>query len=287
MKLIFSRKGFDAQYGGRASPILPDGSMISLPIPSENDIRKLGDLYHEKINLGDLALDLTGKFDRNSLIHFDPDLIENMLPRKPGWRPTLGQSDAALSHLTNQGITRGDIFLFFGWFRHVENYSGRWRYIPNSHDFHTIFGWLQVDDIVKTHEFNSGSYKNYQWLKSHPHIESSILTNKKNDSIFVGKAKLDIGIDASDLSGGGVFSKFSRKLRLTADEKSRSIWELPAWFSPDGRMSTLTYHGNERRWTQKGETTLLQTVAKGQEFVLNCEHYPEAENWIRNLFLPD
>lgn len=34
MKIIFSRKGFDASYGGYPSPILPDGRMISLPIPT-------------------------------------------------------------------------------------------------------------------------------------------------------------------------------------------------------------------------------------------------------------
>ena len=34
MKLIFSRKGFDSSAGGIPSPILPDGRMISLPIPA-------------------------------------------------------------------------------------------------------------------------------------------------------------------------------------------------------------------------------------------------------------
>ena len=34
MKVIISRKGFDSGYGGMPSPILPDGTMISMPIPS-------------------------------------------------------------------------------------------------------------------------------------------------------------------------------------------------------------------------------------------------------------
>lgn len=33
MKLILSRKGFDTHNGGGPSPILPDGRMLSLPIP--------------------------------------------------------------------------------------------------------------------------------------------------------------------------------------------------------------------------------------------------------------
>ena len=34
MKIILSRKGFDSENGGYASPILPDGSLVSLPIPN-------------------------------------------------------------------------------------------------------------------------------------------------------------------------------------------------------------------------------------------------------------
>jgi Nucleotide modification associated domain 3 len=34
MKLILSRKGFDSAYGGVPSPILPDGTLCPLPIPS-------------------------------------------------------------------------------------------------------------------------------------------------------------------------------------------------------------------------------------------------------------
>jgi len=33
MKVILSRKGFDSSYGGCPSPILPDGTLLSLPIP--------------------------------------------------------------------------------------------------------------------------------------------------------------------------------------------------------------------------------------------------------------
>jgi len=34
MKFILSRKGFDSKSGGYPSPIFPDGSLISLPIPA-------------------------------------------------------------------------------------------------------------------------------------------------------------------------------------------------------------------------------------------------------------
>ena len=39
MKIILSRKGFDSKFGGMASPILPDGTLLSLPIPSNDDVK--------------------------------------------------------------------------------------------------------------------------------------------------------------------------------------------------------------------------------------------------------
>ena len=33
MKVILSRKGMDSESGVMASPILPDGTLLSLPIP--------------------------------------------------------------------------------------------------------------------------------------------------------------------------------------------------------------------------------------------------------------
>ena len=38
MKIILSRKGFDCTNGEQASPILPDGTLLSLPIPSHDSI---------------------------------------------------------------------------------------------------------------------------------------------------------------------------------------------------------------------------------------------------------
>ena len=46
MKIILSRKGFDSEYAGQPSPILPDGTLLSMPIPYSNEIIKYTDLYH-------------------------------------------------------------------------------------------------------------------------------------------------------------------------------------------------------------------------------------------------
>lgn len=36
MKVILSRKGFDSSNGGCPSPIMPDGTLLSMPIPSDD-----------------------------------------------------------------------------------------------------------------------------------------------------------------------------------------------------------------------------------------------------------
>lgn len=36
MKFILSRKGMDSAAGGFANPILPDGTLLSLPIPDDS-----------------------------------------------------------------------------------------------------------------------------------------------------------------------------------------------------------------------------------------------------------
>ena len=53
--------------------------------------------------------------------------------RPPDWRPAFGQVGAAQKHLEQQGVSVGDVFLFFGWFRDViRNTDGRWKYNPRA-----------------------------------------------------------------------------------------------------------------------------------------------------------
>jgi hypothetical protein len=63
MKVILSRKGFDSSYGGFASPILPDGRIISLPIPSsDKEALRYSDLkLDDKTTYLDLIMQIKGK----------------------------------------------------------------------------------------------------------------------------------------------------------------------------------------------------------------------------------
>jgi hypothetical protein len=42
----------------------------------------------------------------------------------------------------------------------------------------------------------------------------------------------------------------------------------------------LTYHGDHSRWEKVKDGVMLTAVSRGQEFVLDCDHYPEAINWL-------
>ena len=141
MRLILSRKGFDSASGGCPSPILPDGSLLSLPIPDSASSIPYAALEWRGVNVGQMVADLTGdpKWP-NQHAHVDPDLDPQAYPRADGWRPLFGQMGAAQGHLRKQGVAPGDLFLFFGLFRPVEKKQGAWRFVKRSAAQHALWG---------------------------------------------------------------------------------------------------------------------------------------------------
>ena len=203
MKIILSRKGFDSSNGGHASPILPDGKMLSLPIPSSREWDNLeyreiftpeDKTYHQLIE--ELK---TGFAIGHQSVHLDPDLVKCVRQRKPGWRPAFGQYDKAAGHLRNQGVAKGDLFLFFGWFQHTKYVNGQVRFRGKSKNgFHAIFGFLEIGDIIIANE--GTEFPN--WLNAHPHAKC-VYTKCTNNTIFVAKPKLSFD---SKIPGGGLLN---------------------------------------------------------------------------------
>ena len=113
MKIILSRKGFDnGKDSGRfPSPILPNGKIISFPIPSSEGNLSWDDLETEEIDLKKIIQDLLPTNYLNKSLHLDPDLNRKKEKRTKGWRPALGQVNAAAGHLLNQHVEKGDLFL--------------------------------------------------------------------------------------------------------------------------------------------------------------------------------
>ena len=62
-----------------------------------------------------------------------------------------------------------------------------------------------------------------------------------------------------------------------------SNWRLPRWFYHDGDKPPLTYHPDRRRWRHDDNHAYLRSVGRGQEFVLDLAHYPEAVEWLSDL----
>ena len=283
MKIILSRKGFDSSAGGVPSPILPSSRLYSLPIP-ENPVDSRPDLSYRGmtangVSAGDLVLDLTrGKVKPDQTPHLDPDLDYNSVPRKAGWKPLFGQAGAAESHLQKNGVKEGDIFLFFGWFRKVELVKGVYRYISNAPDLHVIFGWLQIERRIDV-----GPCKEIpDWAMDHAHCVRTKHSNP--DVIYISRETMHLPFHGIDKSGAGLFGKFDPRLCLTMQNQNRSIWQLPGWLRlEDGKKKGLSYHRSAKRWTVQNDFTRLATVGRGQEFVLDCDEYPEALDWLADL----
>jgi hypothetical protein len=279
VKIILSRKGFDSGAGGVASPVLPDGAMISLPIPSKSSPIRYEDITLRGHSLGALASRLTrGKVKAHFNAHHDPDLEAAAYRRERGWRPLFGQADQAQKVLEREGVGPGDLFLFFGWFRYAEVLGEDVRFVKGAADQHVIWGWMQIDQVWPV-----ASMEVPVWARYHPHVAAGDHLN--HNTLYVAKQKLAItGIDG-DLPGAGVFETHHDRLVLTSPGASRTIWDLPAWFEPRDGRPALGYHEDPGRWTRSKDRVRLQSVARGQEFVLDTTKYPEAIPWLRQLFL--
>ncbi len=283
MRIVLSRKGFDSSAGGIPSPILPDGRLYPLPIPDERSPFPYDTLSIAGESLGKLIADLRPThLPKITYAHLDPDLDRTSMTRPVGWRPIFGQAGAAQSHLANQQVSEGDLFLFYGWFREVEQVNGRFHYKADSPDQHIIYGWLQVDSSWPVAKSVISDCKVPDWVCSHVHFQRTGL-KQANDTVYVSTKQLNLPGMPSSLSGGGLIGQYRPSLSLTADGYSRSHWLLPDWFYPEKGKRPLSYHGDMARWQKTEQNVLLRTVSRGQEFVLHSEDYPKSIAWVEAL----
>lgn len=262
MKAILSRKGYDDQYGRRPSAIMPDGQMLSFPIPvSEEHGVSSRSITYAGISLEELFEQL-GHKERHLNHHLDPDLglyCINGIPSKCAG--VFGQAHIASAHLEKQGVGVGDVFLFFGSFRHVDGVPGSYKYRKGESPFHAIYGYLVVSEIINVtagleHEFGAKRFLH------HPHWPNRELPSYSNNRLYVGNRY-------------GAF-RFTEALRLTKPESGmKSLWHLPQPFAD----TCLSYH--KMRGEVVRDKFELPTVAKGQEFVFSMP--PSLEAWAKGL----
>ena len=247
---ILSRKGFDSQFGGHPSPILPDGTMLSLPIPEL-------DANHLSCDSGCRYCDLNLKnFPVNGCFcHLDPDIRPELYHALPEhWRPILGQCGAAASHLQGQKIKEGDIFLFFGLFQYWHPDNG-FTGLP----FHAIWGYMQIAEIIDLHE-TPNALSRYTW---HPHTKPCLMDGKTEhlpNLLFIGSERLSF---APEHPGYGAFC-FQEALQLTIPGESRlTHWRYEALPWVDRNKPFMTYHTEPNCHTNH-----FQAACRGQEFVI-------------------
>ncbi len=240
MKIVFSRKGLDSSdQGGRGiSPII-NGRPISIPIPTRH--RPSGTTYDD-LGLGEVVAQATkGRLNGASCCHHDP-MFE-------AGRCAFGQTGAAQSHLSNNGVGVGDVFLFFGLFGNLDR----------SDRHHRIFGYLEVEEVIAPGSSPDGERLLQGFTRRHPH---TIGDWHPNNTIYVGK-----GLTAVAAGLG---------LRLSSADGLASRWNVPPWL----RRAGLTYHAKPERW---GRDNTLRAAARGQEFVSDVSGVAEAIPWLDRI----
>ena len=235
MKIVLSRKGFDSASGGGPSPMV-DGVPLSLPIPASAG--RPGVPYGD-LGLADhVGLASGGRLGAADLAHHDPMFT-------PDGSCLFGQCGAAQSHLENRGVGKGDLFVFFGLFRAAQD----------KRPHHRIFGWLWVEEVVRT---GDPLMENLQDL-GHPH---ALEPHGSNDAIYVGS--------------GRAAASGHPELRLSLEDGPPSLWRVPQWMERSG----LSYHDRPDRWRGDG---VLQSVARGQEFVADAGEDEDAHRWAHRM----
>ncbi len=289
-KVVLSRKGFDSKAGGSYSPFDPQtGKYVVLPIPIddiERDIcnsQKYEDIRiqsnylpsYSETNLKSLMAAMGKKAKikgkESEYAHFDPWLgpcpwlAEDNHPIG-----TFGQVDRAQTHLANQGVGKGSLFLFFSRFTPIQNTEN--RIVPNiSHEhldkgLYFIYGWLRVKEVIKKYE----DISDLRLLSKHPHATKNYFKKYVNNTLYI--ADKFLFNDRSNIPGCGYFSRLNKDLCLTASDSVQeprrwipSRWSLPSFFF-EKRPSLLQH----RKWVVREDgSCLVETSGQWQEAVFD------------------
>ncbi|HIT88312.1 MAG TPA: hypothetical protein IAB62_11635 [Candidatus Coprocola pullicola] len=265
MKVILSRKGMDSKSGGIANPILPDGTLLSLPIPDKTAGTAYKDLYYKEQSFKEIICQLYPKFDfnENQTCHLDPDIYEDIEGRTATdkWKPAFGQHGVSAVHLDKLSVGVGDIFLFYGMFQKTVYQPDKTLcFVRNSPIVHIIYGYMKVGKILRVQQ----EIERYSW---HPH---SINPDRPNNRLYLPDTY-------------GTF-QYDDSLVLTKEgQDNRRLWTLPAFFGKDG--ISISWQGDNRPVLKDGYAE-LNSACRGQEFVVTASTPKQERNlceWVVRL----
>lgn len=269
MRIIISRKGFDSGAGGCPSPILPNGNMVSIPIPDSHPSLTYDDLEIDGISYADIMITIhpQKKLDLHKKgCHVDPDI--NAAPWKElpkDWVPAFGQIGNAQTVLKKAGVEPGDLFLFFGWFRQTYyNNNGILKYCSpknNGQDLQIIYGYLEIGSIIT----DPKEIQRYPW---HPHSSSDRLKSK-NNVLYLPTNRLSF---SPEKPGWGTLA-FSKDRILTRENCTRSRWKDLPFLRPENLIAP--------QMKNNGDPGIIEYTGQWQELVYNGT--PEMMKWVKSI----
>ena len=205
---------------------MPDGTLLSMPIPTEDNV-SYSDIAWNGISYADILKQINPK-DEYTTCHLDPDIRDNRIHPIDGWKPAFGQISAAQGLLSNAGVQVGDLFLFFGWFRQVEETIQGYRFASKSnedfykgHDLQIIYGYMEIGEIITDQD----EIRRFYW---HPHA-SDLRTKYSSNALYLPSEKLSLN---PTLKGYGVLDYREDRV-LTMKGKNRGTWNEYPFLMPE------------------------------------------------------
>lgn len=271
MKVILSRKGFEPTHGGIPSPIMPDGTLLLLPKPKENGMICYHDLFFQGNSYYDIAVSLENNL-QSTLVHARCDSGCYILPSSHTppleWLPAYVHTGPLESHLSNQHICVGDIFLFYGWFRQTEyDEQHKLRFVPDAKEQNIIFSYFQIGAIIKDIAF------------FRQQIKRPLLTFLDNRDVYPNTIYLPTKkLSYNNQQPGCATLSYSPKLVLTKPGYHYNQWQLPDFLcAPD---VTITYHNNRNNGFLTGKD-YFKASPISEEFVIHGTY--DLKNWVHSL----
>ena len=146
-------------------------------------------------------------------------------------------------------------------FRQTEIKNGKLSYIKGAPIRHIIYGYMEIGKVIKDDKEIASKYN---W---HPHSIAPFYTNNR---IYISKKCSTFHYDDA--------------LVLTQkDQPRRSVWQLPSFFAEKG--IAISWQGHTHP-VIKGDSSILKTASRGQEFVITTDTKEQEENlsdWVKEI----
>ncbi len=285
MRVILSKKGLDSSYGGYPIDLekmlkLTNNKMIYIPMPMVENVDNKGKKYSEintefgnfdklykSIVRNDKDYKLKYKAEKldadTAFCHPDPYILE-LYKNNSADLSSFGAGKTAASHLTSQGVGKGDLFLFYS------------SYLYKNKIIHAIWGYLEVGEVIRFDSINKE--EKLKKLGEQPH-KSVMGNNECKDIIYVAKEG-NLSLNPK-FPSSGLFT-FSEKLILTnltqTGYTARTLWRIP-------QLSNVVPSWNGgRAFNEWGE---LKVTPCAQEFVLptkGTDGEGKVKKWAGSLF---